>query len=471
MSDDRYIKFKNEVLDKISPTMCAAKWLDSTIWLYSGLTTSCHHPPSHKIDLKELSSNPSAIHNTKQKKQARLEMQKGKRPSECQYCWKIEDLSKEHFSDRIFKSYDYDPNTLNKLKELNFKENVNLKTLEVAFDRTCNFACSYCNPSFSTRWAKDINDNGPYLDLLTDKRGHYVDNRNGSDSYFGQNTNPYIEAFWKWWPELKTSLKQLRITGGEPMMSPNFWKLLDFFKSDSNIKINLAVNTNLGAKDEIIERFIKESHNIRHLEVFTSNEAFGIQAEYIRDGLIFEKWKNNVERLLKYGKIKQLHLMMTINGLCLFSIVQLLGQVLLWKEEFGSSNPTLSFNIIRWPSFQSPLALPMELRQEAVFRLKRWYEANKDSHLLNSYEVEQVKRLIDYLERASLFDEPKSVPLLKKLVDHFFTPPSSAENLSSQKELEKDLKRFLIQYDKRRKKDYKNTFEPLVVSWLDSINI
>ncbi|MEQ1723012.1 MAG: twitch domain-containing radical SAM protein [Pseudobdellovibrio sp.] len=449
MIKKKHLDFKNNVLDSISPTLCAAKWLDSTIWLYSGLTVSCHHPPSHKIDLNEIEANPSAIHNTREKKQARLEMQEGKRPKECEYCWKIEDLSKEHISDRVFKSLQYNSDELKKLKDTDYKQDVNLKTLEIAFDRTCNFACSYCNPSYSTRWVKDITDNGPYQNLQTDKRDHYVSTHAGSDPYFGKEINPYVEAFWKWWPELKKSLTQLRITGGEPMMSPHFWKLLEVFKADGNLNINLAVNSNLGGRDELIDKFIKESHHINHLEIYTSNESYGEQAEYIRDGLNYEKWKNNIERLLTEGNVKRMHVMMTINGLCLFSITELLDQFLAWKLRFGYTNPTISLNILRWPTFQSALALPMELRLEVVGRIKVWFEKNKNSHLLMEYEIDQLKRLIDYLERAT----------------------EATDGAASQEDLAIDLKRFLLQYDKRRNKNYNLVFEERVTSWLNSIQL
>src|SRR5688572_708084 len=89
-------KQKKLELNAISPSMCAAKWYDATIWLYSGKTASCHHPPAHKIDLREIKSNPSAIHNTSHKKDMRKLMQNGKRPKECEYCWKIEDLSENN---------------------------------------------------------------------------------------------------------------------------------------------------------------------------------------------------------------------------------------------------------------------------------------------------------------------------------------------------------------------------------------
>ena len=48
MSGDFYIKYKKRVIDPISDSFCAAKWLNATIWLGSGMTTSCHHPPAQK---------------------------------------------------------------------------------------------------------------------------------------------------------------------------------------------------------------------------------------------------------------------------------------------------------------------------------------------------------------------------------------------------------------------------------------
>ena len=63
------LEYKKQILDTKSASFCGAKWYNATIWLGSGMTTSCHHPLPHKIDLEEIKKNPSAIHNTKQKKE------------------------------------------------------------------------------------------------------------------------------------------------------------------------------------------------------------------------------------------------------------------------------------------------------------------------------------------------------------------------------------------------------------------
>ena len=68
------------MLDEISPSMCMAKWLWSSIHLTNGLTNSCFLPPLHKIDPEAVKKNPRALHNTPEKKQQRAMMLKGEQP-------------------------------------------------------------------------------------------------------------------------------------------------------------------------------------------------------------------------------------------------------------------------------------------------------------------------------------------------------------------------------------------------------
>ena len=56
-------KSKNE-LAKISPSFCLAKWLQVTLHLHKGTTHSCHHPPTHQIQIDDIKDNPSGLHNT-----------------------------------------------------------------------------------------------------------------------------------------------------------------------------------------------------------------------------------------------------------------------------------------------------------------------------------------------------------------------------------------------------------------------
>ena len=193
------LEFRQQILDTKSASFCAAKWYNATIWLGSGQTTSCHHPLPHAIDVDEIKRNPKALHNTQKKKMEREQMQKGERPSGCEYCWKIEDIGRDNISDRVYKSKIYPIEELNRAFRTPSREDFDLRTLEIAFDRTCQFACSYCNPAFSSTWVNDIKKHGAYANLVSDGRNHFTHTHDSSQLYKFGEVNPYVEAFFAWW--------------------------------------------------------------------------------------------------------------------------------------------------------------------------------------------------------------------------------------------------------------------------------
>jgi len=130
MSNSNLVEVKNK-LNNVGCGFCLAKWTQVTMHLHNGLTHSFHHPTPHKIPLSELSRNPTALHNTQEKKRARKEMLSGKRPKECNYCWNVEDNS-NMLSDRIFKSEEpWSWEYYNEIKNINYRENYNPKYVEV----------------------------------------------------------------------------------------------------------------------------------------------------------------------------------------------------------------------------------------------------------------------------------------------------------------------------------------------------
>ena len=133
-------QYKARVIDPKSASFCAAKWYNATIWLGSGMTTSCHHPLPHKIDIEAVKKNYKLLHNTPEKKEQRRQMQCGERPAGCEYCWKIEDIGRDSISDRVYKTVLYSDDDLQTAYDTPHTEDVNLQTLEISFDRTCNFA-------------------------------------------------------------------------------------------------------------------------------------------------------------------------------------------------------------------------------------------------------------------------------------------------------------------------------------------
>ena len=458
---ETYKEFKIRVIDDISASYCGAKWYNATIWLGHGQTASCHHPPAHKIDPVEVLTNPTAIHNTKHKKLMRKLMQEGERPNECEYCWKVEDMNRDAVSDRVYKTHIYSDEDIYASANMPWDHDVTLKTLEISFDRTCNFACSYCNPAFSTTWVRDIKKHGGYQKILSDGRGHFVDTAPWAASAGDtDDDNPYIQAFWKWWnTELADNLEEIRITGGEPLMAPSVWKLFEWFKNnpERGRKMRFAVNSNLVPKKDILDKLIRLSHDIPHLEIYTSNEAIGAHAEYIRDGMIYDQWWENLNRLHTEGKVHSTHCMMTINSLCLASITEFMDDVLAFKRKHSTQSPTMSLNILRFPSFQSCAILPDHIKKYYKEKLEAWYNIQVEKNetvftngwnapILTESERNQVERLIEYLDVVK-------------------TPH---RNTAEYPKLYNDFRSFFEQYDQRRGKNFRATFPKLFVDFLES---
>ena len=331
---------------------------------------------------------------------------------------------------------------------------VNLKTLEISFDRKCNFACSYCNAAYSSTWAQDLETNGAYQNFVAPGGGGGAYQSDGSWAESNGrhlDDNPYVEAFFKWWPELSTTLDEIRITGGEPSVSQNFWRFVDILQQSDSRNMRFAVNSNLGIGEKALEKLIgiTKTLPIKEFDLYTSNESFGAHADYIRDGMNYNIWRNNLTTFIENANFRAVTIMMTINNLCLFSITDFFDDMMELKSKYGHHRPNISLNMLRWPSFMSPLQFPDEIKKELHSKLKVWYDKNKNSKLFLEGEMNQIQRLLDYIE------------VVEK--GHITTTDDKTLLFS-------DFKSFFTQYDKRRGKNLLETF-PQLTDWYNQIEI
>ena len=393
ITDQDLRDYKKKEMDSVSESFCAAKWLYSIIWLYNGTTSSCHHPVPHKIPLSDALKDPSNLHNTLIKNKCRKQMLGGERPPECSYCWDVEDSKEDALSDRVFKTGSFKLDSVQKLKDMDPQQKINPEILEVAFSRNCNLACAYCSPLFSTSWDKyDSSYNSPYSD----------------------KGSPYVTIFWKWFPELVKDLKLLRITGGEPLLAKDFWELLDWVIVEKP-DLNFSVNSNLCVSDELIYKLIAKSKQVDKFEVFASCEAIGSQAEYLRDGMSFDKFWSNCEKIIMQGKVHHFCFMITVNALSIFSLIDFINAAEKLKIKFGKDHPNFFINILHHPSLMSIDILPLEVKHKQRDLLLALYEEIKDSPLYRIYETESLKSLIDYLGKDNV-----PSPIIQSKFKNFF---------------------------------------------------
>lgn len=437
---DRMTEVKT-LTDKISPTFCLAKWHHTTIYLQTGETHSCYHPAPHKIPLVEIQNNPSALHNTQEKKQQRKQMLQGEKPSGCQYCWNIECLGKDYISDRHERNNGiYTKQRLAEIVENDWNFDVNPEYIEVSFGNECNLKCGYCHPKASSSFYKEIEKYGPY-DMVKNHTQHI----NKLNIYKKEEENPYVEAWWKWWPEVSKTLNILRITGGEPLLQQSTWKLLDDLDSNPKPNLEININSNLAIKPILVERLtakvnklIKEK-KIKKFKLFTSLDTWGEPAEYIRTGLDLKVWQTNFNTWMTQTD-QPITFMVTFNVLCVTTFQSLLEKFLEWRKQYQNGSTRIRFDT---PYLKEPLQYDMNILPKHFMSYMeshlKFIKDNLDENDVNKFsnlEYEKFRRVVEYMR----------------------TTEYSQEKLN---EGRKDFVAWFQEHDRRRGTNFNNTFPDL----------
>ena len=418
MSDTQHQRIKKiiSIVDETSPTFCLAKWHHVTLYLQTGETHSCYHPAPHKIELEELKDNPSALHNTSYKKLERKEMLEGIKTKGCQYCWNIEAMGPNYISDRHIKTASiFTEERYKQVKTNPWDFNVNPEYVEISFGNECNFKCGYCHPKASSRFYNEIKQFGPIASV----KNHRCD-IDWMDLYEREEKNPYVDAWWKWWPELRKTLTILRITGGEPLMHTSTWKLLDSLEKDPMPKLELNINSNLGVKSRLVDKMIESinsltaSKSINRFKLYTSIDTWGPRAEYIRTGLELTLWERNLDTYLRETG-QPISFMITFNILSVTTFKELLVKILEWRAMYNNYNKTDQPQMVRFdtPYLKEPLQydmniLPKEDFMPYMYDSLKFMEDNLDETDPNKFspvEFEKFRRVVDYMATATYDDD------------------------------------------------------------------
>jgi len=402
---------------EISPTFCMAKWHHTTIYLQTGETHSCYHPAPHKIPLEEIAADPSALHNTLEKKNERYMMLNGERPEGCKYCWDIEDMGENYVSDRHIKTASiYTAERLEEIKKGGSKYNVNPEYIEISFSNECNFKCGYCHPKASSRYWKEINDFGPY-DMSTDHRQDI----DWFKVFHREEENPYVRAWWEWWPEVSKTLNILRITGGEPLMHKSTWELFERLDKDPKPHIQIEINSNLGVKPKLVKRLVetvkrlRSEGKIKSFKLYTSIDTWTKRAEYARTGLDINLWEQNLDYYLS-NTGWPVTFMITFNIFGVTSFETLLQKILEWREKYNDATNETQWQRVRFdtphlkePSIYDMNILPKDEFMPYMHSHLEFIKENTDDSDRNKFttlEYEKFKRVVDYMQ-STVYDPAK----------------------------------------------------------------
>ena len=463
-------------LDEISSSMCMAKWLWTSVHLTNGTTNSCFLPPIHKIEVENIIDNPKGLHNTPQKKEQRAMMLKGEQPDGCSYCWNIEKMDRSFNSDRHYRSSEpWAQAGWDDVLEKGADGDIEPRFMEVNFNHACNLACSYCSPHLSSKWAEDIEQNGPYDTIIPHNSIDYF-KQIGQYPIPNREVNPYVDAFWEWWPELYPKLQNFRMTGGEPLMDKNTFRVLDYVIENGRPDLEMAVTTNASVPDKLWNKFvdkvsfISEYKKLKRFRAFVSVDGWGDQAEYMRHGLDFDRMWNNVNNYLTRVDEGLVTFIVTFNMLSLPSIKKLLEGILELQRihnvtksrrdddgnivVYGHHKVFIDTPMLRYPEWQS-LQLASKEHWHYADEALEFMKANTDKHResrwvgFKPHQIERFDRSIEFMKQGFDTDEKRQ-------------------------EAEENFVRFFDDHDRRRDTDLLATFPefaPQYHEWKEKYNV
>ena len=437
--------------ENLGEGLCLAKWKQVSLHLPTGLNNSCYHPPLHHIDAEAVKKNPASLHNTDHKKEQRKVMLSRQRPSECQYCWNIEDtgnLSDRHYrSGEPWAASDYDA-IVNSTGDEDWMPSY----VEVNFNHACNLQCSYCSPQFSSTWMKEIKKYGAYpTSTPHNAPEHFTGRRRPIPQ---RENNPYVDAFWEWWPELYPHLKHFRMTGGEPLMDNNTYRVFDYVLALPNPELHLNVTSNFSVEPKLFEKYIgyvkrlcntQIEHFMQYVSLDTGEPK---QAEYIRNGLDYNRMAHNVVRYLsEVPERNSLTFIITMNNLSVPGLKRLLAWILELRRVHSKTYQRVWFDtpLLRQPYWQSLQILPWPYA-EKLEDIADWMEQNLQTednplHGFKDYEVQRLRRDIAWMRKGRDLGEDY---LRKQRADFY---------------------RFFNEHDRRRETNFLETFPEMEEFW------
>lgn len=444
MNPEDLKKIKDK-LNSIGNGFCMAKWYHVSMHLHTGVNHSCYHPMPHPIPLDEIKKDPSKLHNTDWKKEQRRQMLQGSRPEECSYCWDIEDLEGDQISDRYLRSSEgWAQPLIDETAKMDGSEDVYPRYLEVNFGFECNLKCSYCASSVSSSWHSEIVKHGDYdLKNPVNKRQYSV-----SDQVWKkEEQNPYIAAFWKWFPEVYPHLHTFRVTGGEPLLSSNVFKSLDYIAENPNPNLEWSVNTNMCIPERNLKRYanrvadLVNNKKIKQVSTFTSVDTWGPQTEYIRFGFDQKKFCKNIDTYLQTVPKSTINFMITFNFLSMPNFDLLLDKILSLREQYNTDK--IQRVNLDTPYLIEPPHLSAQITDDRMLErmyqtleyMKKHVEEN-NPFKFNQTEFRKLERVIKWIE-ANRFQR---------------------DELTINRQ---DFCRFVDQHDQRRKTDFLHTFPEL----------
>jgi MoaA/NifB/PqqE/SkfB family radical SAM enzyme len=335
------------------------------------------------------------VWNSQQMKYTRLQMLRGEIPESCKKCFVEESNgidSKRIWETKVWQER-LDLESIVEQTKADGSLPVNIPYFDLRLGNLCQLKCIMCSPHDSSSWIKDWKIQYPKYKNIELKK----DQTWSLDfDYTWYKKGSFLESM----KAQASSIKELYFAGGEPLLIPEHYNILEFMVNSGNARhCVLRYNSN-GL--EISERLLYLWNQFKQVKFNFSVDAYGDKNDYIRYP---SKWKDietNLRLLDNTGDNVVVNLACAVQALNVLYIDELAG----WKLNNGFKKINLApygagiigLHLVYLPSYLNIRVLPTELKQMAADRITRFIKTiNTDEFSNNSYGRQRWEGIVKYM--------------------------------------------------------------------------
>jgi hypothetical protein len=251
------------------------------------------------------------------------------------------------------------------------------------------------------------------------------------------------------------------MTGGEPLMDTNTYKVLQWVIDNPKKDLHLNVTSNMCPPDyklknkyfDMVKRICLDEH-VEHFMQFVSVDAFGEKAEYIRHGLNWAYFQDTVEEFLERIPARNsVTFIITYNNLSVTSLDKLLEYIRQLRQRFSTTYQRIWFDIplLRQPAWQQITMLPesyQQVHQDNISMMQKFLEGEfKDPEwsqyaVYKDFEIQKMLRNLAYWRT----------------------------NFDANAQQKRNFYAFFNEHDRRRGTSFERTFPEMIDFWQECKN-
>jgi radical SAM protein with 4Fe4S-binding SPASM domain len=286
-----------------SNTFCILPWMHLYVGPDGNVLPCCVGDQQHPVGSIKIDSVDTIVKSNKFNT-IRKNMLTGKRSKECSYCYLREDAN--IVSPRISHNKQW-----RHIDTSAFSKDGSIDTfvpvyIDIRLNNICNLKCRMCSSYFSSSIAAEEKE------LF------------GVSKYSLRNVERKEELaeILEYIPHVE----KIYFAGGEPLLAPEHYEILDSLVKCNNTNLEIVYNTNftnLIFRNNSVTHYWNKFKNIR---VGASIDAGGDVAEYIRHGTKWEDIENNLIKIKQHSPHVNFTVTSTVGFMNVISLIQLQQQ-------------------------------------------------------------------------------------------------------------------------------------------------